>query len=127
MYETVVRNNLGEVTYTILRSAGFLKDNRIPPRGFDKNIVPKDIWVIGNAFADDNFQGGSDEISFRLDNLKESVYSVKAELIYQAIAYPHVLDIASDSSKEAADFKKMFDASPHKSTFMTSAEFSVSR
>jgi hypothetical protein len=127
MYETVVRNNLGEITYTILRSAGFLKDNRIPPKGFDKTIVPKDIWVIGEAFTDDNFQGGSDEISFRLEALKDSNYSVEAELIYQAIAYPHVLDIASDSSKEAADFKKMFDASPHKSSFMTAAEFSISK
>jgi cytochrome c553 len=125
MYEAVVRNNLGEVTYTILRSAGFLKDNRIPPKGFDKHIVPKDIWVVGGAFDDDNFQGGSDEISFRLQNLTGSEYKVNAELIYQAIAYPHVMDVASDSSAEAAEFKAMFDASQHKSTQMSTAEFTV--
>ncbi len=126
MYESVVRNNLGEVTYTILRSAGFLKDNRIPPKGFDKHVVPQDIWVVGKAYEDQNFQGGSDEISFRLEDLKDGEYTVNAELIYQSIAYPHVLDIASDSSQEAADFKAMFDASPHKSTLMTKTEFTVS-
>lgn len=125
IYETIVNNNLGEVTYTILRSAGFLKDNRIPPKGFDKYTVPKDIWVIGEAFEDENFQGGSDEVSFRLENLKGSEYTVHTELVYQAIAYPHVMDIASDISKEAAEFKKMFDASQHKSTQMSTADFTL--
>jgi uncharacterized protein YeaO (DUF488 family) len=125
IYETVARNNLGKVTYTILRSADYLKDNRIPPRGFDKNNVPKDIWVVGSAFDDANFLGGSDEISYHVEGLTESEYTINAELIYQAISYPHVLDLASDSSQEAADFKVMFNASPHKSSFMTEAGFTV--
>lgn len=125
IYESVARNNLGDVTYTILRSADYLKDNRIPPSGFDKNNVPKDVWVVGAAFDDDNFVGGSDEISFNLENLTGSAYIVNAELIYQAISYPHVLDLASDPSQEAADFKDMYDASLHKSSLMTVAKFSV--
>lgn len=126
IYETVARNNLGEVTYTILRGADYLKDNRIAPTGFDKTSVPKDVWVVGAAYQDDNFVGGSDEISFHLEGLTGGEYTVNAELIYQAISYPHLADLAADTSAETSAFMRMYEASSHKSTFITATEFTVS-
>lgn len=46
----------GEVTRTLLRGAGYAKDNRIPPLGFDKEAVPEDVAVEGTAFSDGSFR-----------------------------------------------------------------------
>ena len=55
------------VNYTLLRAAAYVKDNRLTPVGFDKNLVPDDVRVSGAAFSDANFNGGSDVITYRID------------------------------------------------------------
>ena len=43
VYEAIMGNNLNEVTYTLLRGADYLKDNRLLPQGFDKATAPSDV------------------------------------------------------------------------------------
>ena len=45
----------GAVTTGLLRATGFVKDNRLLPRGFDKATAGPDIAVRGDAAADGNF------------------------------------------------------------------------
>ena len=60
-------NTDSQVNYTLLRAASYLKDNRIPPAGFDKNTVANDIRVTGAAMSDDNFNSGSDVITYKVN------------------------------------------------------------
>lgn len=124
VYEAIMGNNLGEVTYTLLRGKEYLKDNRILPTGFDKHNAPSDIQVVGEALTDTDFIGGSDEIAYRIEGLAGGNYNIKAELVYQTLAYGFSQDLFSDTvTPEVVDFKTMYDASPEKSTVIASLEF----
>lgn len=126
IYESVMQNNLGEVTYTLLRGMGYLKDNRILPRGFDKASAHSDIRVHGAAANDDDFVGGSDTLTYRIGGLGGGSYTVQAELLYQTLSHAFAQDLFSDTSVEAASFKTMFDASSMKTSQIASASLTVS-
>ena len=78
-YEAIMGNNQNQVTYTLLRGATYLKDNRLLPQGFDKATAPNDVKVKGGALTDANFIGGSDEITYQISGLNNSAYQVEAE------------------------------------------------
>jgi len=127
VYEAIMGDDQGQVTYTLLRGMTYLKDNRILPPGFDKATASRDIRVVGEASADADFVGGSDDVRYRIAGLSGSHYQVTAELIHQPLAYGFARDLFSDSDPEIRDFQKMFRESDAKSTVMTASTFSVSR
>ncbi|MEJ2500678.1 MAG: multiheme c-type cytochrome [Campylobacterales bacterium] len=126
IYETIMQNNLGEVTYTLLRGMGYKKDNRILPKGFDKASAHSDIRVHGAAEADDDFVGGSDTITYRIGGLEDGSYTVEAELLYQTLSFAFAQDLFREASSEAASFKTMFDASAMKTSQIAAASLTVS-
>jgi len=124
VYEAIMGNNLGELTYTLLRAKEYLKDNRLLPDGFNKHTASTDIHVVGDALIDTDFMGGSDEIDYYISGLKTGVYTIKAELVYQTLAYGFAQDLFSDTvTQEVLDFKTMFEKSPEKSTVIASNQF----
>lgn len=127
VYEAIMGNNEGEVTYTLLRGKEYLKDNRILPTGFNKANAQADVRVVGAALSDSNFIGGSDQISYQIGGLPAGNYTVKAELVYQTLSRAFAEDLFSDTTTpEVVDFKTMFDASSQKSSVIASAQFSGS-
>ena len=126
VYEAIMGNNLGEVTYTLLRGKEYLKDNRILPAGFNKLNAPSDIQVVGQALSDADFVGGSDEIRYQIQSLPAGNYSVKAELVYQTLAHGFAQDLFSDTTTpEVVDFKTLYDAAADKTTVIASTEFAA--
>jgi hypothetical protein len=124
VYEAIMGNDQGEVTYTLLRGKEYLKDNRILPPGFNKASAPADVRVAGAAASDSNFIGGSDQISYQIGGLPVGNYTVKAELVYQTLSHAYAEDLFSDTATpEVVDFKTMFDASSQKSSVIASTEF----
>lgn len=127
IYESVMGDNLGDVTYTLLRGMEYKKDNRLLPFGFNKYTASDDIGVIGNAFDDSNFIGGEDEIRYRIDGMTGSRYTVLVELVYQSVSYPFAQDLFTDSSTEITDFQSMFVGSSYKSTSIAIQQIDVVR
>src|SRR5690606_10262274 len=56
----------GEVTNVLLRAAGYLKDNRLLPAGFDKASAHEDTATSGAATDDGDFLGGSDRVIYAM-------------------------------------------------------------
>ncbi len=125
VYEAIMGDSNDQVTYTLLRGMQYLKDNRLLPLGFNKVTVPDDVAVMGAAYQDNNFTGGSDRISYRINGLSSGSYKVRAELVYQTISFGFARDLFEDDSAEVNDFKKMYTESKHKSTLLTAIQFSV--
>ena len=113
IYEAIMGNTDSNVTYTLLRAASYLKDNRIPPAGFDKNTAINDVRVIGAAMSDSNFNSGSDVITYKVNIGAASANSISygAELKYQSLAYGFVKDLFQDKNNpEVAKFEAMYDS-----------------
>ena len=105
IYEAIMHDSSGNVTYNLLNAAGYLKDNRLLPSGFDKATAAGDTAVIGGASADANFVGGSDHVTYQVSVGGKGPYTVTARLLYQSVAF---------------QFSKNFQgASPFISSFMS--------
>jgi hypothetical protein len=112
IYETVIHDASGNPTTTLLAGAGYLKDNRLLPAGFEQEKAEPDIAVYGGAKQDDNFIGGRDELQFLVDlGNTDGPYTVTVELLYQSISYRWIENLRSLQAVEIVDFLRAFDES----------------
>jgi hypothetical protein len=110
IYESVTQDTDGNVTHTLLRAAGYLKDNRLTPRGFDKNRVPQDVAVVGEAMKDANFNEGSDEITYRFRSDSSGDLRVTATLYYQVIAHGLLQNLFAETGlPQVRSFQAMYE------------------
>ncbi|VAW41276.1 hypothetical protein MNBD_DELTA03-593 [hydrothermal vent metagenome] len=116
IYETIMANSDGKVTYTLLRAASFLKDNRLLPQGFNKEKAAADIKVYGRAAADKNFTGQGDIVTYKVKLKKSSAGIIQAELLYSPVSPAFVMDLKKDAADpEVKQFLKYWretDRSP---------------
>ena len=96
IYEAIMGNSDGDVTYTLLRAARYLKDNRLTPQGFEKATAPNDVAVLGAAVDDANFNLGQDQIRYRLPIVASGKLTIWASLEYQPLAYGFAADLSRD-------------------------------
>ena len=87
IYEAIMDDSNGNVTYSLLSAADYLKDNRLLPSGFNKATAPADVAVVGNALNDANFVGGSDQVTYQVSLSGKGPYTVTASLLYQSVSY----------------------------------------
>jgi len=126
IYEPVMGNSDGQVTYTLLRGAQYLKDNRLTPKGFNKLSVPSDVAVIGQAINDADFNQGSDDITYRFPVAVSGNLTVSVSLNYQTIAHGFLQDLYRDDHLEQVQtFKTMYDAQSLKHEQIVSAQTTV--
>jgi hypothetical protein len=100
IYEPIMGDNEGQVTYTLLRAAQYLKDNRMLPAGAEKAALPAEIAVYGEAAGDANFLGGSDLVTYRVE-VRDATgpFTVSAELLYEPLSYQFVVDLLADETE----------------------------
>ena len=126
IYETIMGDSDSNVTYTLLRGARYLKDNRITPQGFNKLDVPADVAVHGLAANDMDFNMGSDEIIYRVSVAAAGQLDVQVTLNYQTIAHGFLQDIyQEDTLPQVQAFKAMYDAQSLKHEQVASAQATV--
>ena len=103
IYEVQLVNTEGQVTTTLLRGAGYIKDNRLLPSGFVKETAQADIAVHGLAVEDPDFNGGGDVIRYQIEtNGADGPYTVTVELLYQPVGYRWVQNLAEASHEGEA-------------------------
>jgi hypothetical protein len=116
IYEGVMVDVDQQVTNTLLRASGYIKDNRIPPQGFTTIHPSYDTTaIVGSAFSDENFNKenlvegtGSDIIDYRFPVTLQSTYKIFAEVCFQTIK-PKVVDqLAAISEPDINQFTSMY-------------------
>ncbi|MDX1345283.1 MAG: multiheme c-type cytochrome [Sedimenticolaceae bacterium] len=126
IYESVMGDTDGNVTFTLLRASHYLKDNRLTPPGFDKNHVPLDVAVQGMALDDGDFNEGIDEITYRFENSGSGDLTVEVMLNYQSITHGALVDLYKDEeTPEVRSFRNMYDAQSLKFETMAVAETQI--
>ena len=121
VYEGVFVNNQQQVTYTLLRAAEYIKDNRLPPQGFSTTHQSYDsIKIAGNANDDSNFnrygmnQGsGGDSVTYVIPTLPNTPYRMTVEVCYQAVKTQLLDQIRTVNNGDINKFVNMYDALPN--------------
>ena len=128
IYEMIMGDEDGEMTTKLLRAVYPLKDNRLPPRGFNKQHISYDtVKIVGQADSDPDFntrdgaQGsGSDQVIYEIGVKPESgAVQVRAKVYYQTISNKWLQDIFSSVTEETENFRLMYENSNPEPTLMT--------
>jgi hypothetical protein len=115
IYESIIGDTEEQVTTTLLHGAGYLKDNRLLPAGFDKASAPTDIAVQGQAAADPDMVGGSDTVEYRVAvDPAAGPFTVTVELLYQSIGYRWTENLRAHQAAEISQFLDYVDAVPNR-------------
>ena len=123
IYEAVMHDSSGEVTYTLMNASGYLKDNRLLPAGFDKATAAPDIAVVGGASQDPNFVGGSDQVHYQIDvGGHEGPFQVSVELLYQSLSYAFAQDLLSVDTPEVMQFAGYYAGADRSPVMISTAE-----
>lgn len=127
IYETIMANTDNNVTYTLLRAASYLKDNRLLPEGFDKKSVEADIAVYGGAENDEDFNGGGDLLTFQVEVegfLKNSL-TVRAELLFEPVSYPFIENLRQYDLNKVREFIYAWDKIDKTPVLVSSDQFVI--
>lgn len=107
VYETIMGDSNGSVTFSLLRGSEFLKDNRLLPKGWSfeesrfQSIQPK------GTENDANFTAGGDRTTYALE-LPQGKYRVEVRLIFQSLSSRYMEELFQTDSPEVGLFKSMY-------------------
>ena len=111
IYESIMLDVSGELTTILLSAASYSKDNRLLPAGFEKTTVTDDIAPDGKAMTDDNFTGGADRVTYKIDPASsDGPFLITAELLYQSISYRWAEDVSAYDTQESQIFTDYYNA-----------------
>jgi hypothetical protein len=102
IYESIMGTPAGAPTTGLLQATEYLKDNRLLPRGFDKQTATADIAVFGSAAADPDFIGAGDRVRYRV--VAPGASSILVALRYQPIGYRWAQNLATYKAAEPQKF-----------------------
>ena len=129
IYEAIMGTETGAVTTGLLSAVSYLKDNRIPPRGFDKHTAPDDVAVRGDAFGDPDFGAGEDRVRYSIDAASApGPLTIDVQLWYQSIAYRWAENLRAYKSAEPQRFVAYYDqVAPGSALMLTRTARTVAR
>ncbi|HEV56719.1 MAG TPA: hypothetical protein ENN87_04385 [Phycisphaerales bacterium] len=129
IYESVLGDVEGEITYVLLHASEYLKDNRLPPEGFARSAVPGTneglpadhaSAIIGVPDSDTDFNAetagggsGQDVVHYRVDTgAFTAPFTIEAALRYQSVRPGFVAGLHHDEEPRVARYKQMVDLIP---------------
>ena len=111
IYEPILKDPDGHVTTGLLTAVGYIKDNRLLPRGFDKSTAEKDIAVMGDAAEDPNFndKGSVVRYSPAVDPSVGPLH-IEVELWYEPIGFRWAHNLGSYHADEPQRLVSYYDS-----------------
>lgn len=110
IYESIMVDGEGEVTTGLTAGFRYIKDNRILPRGFDKETADEDVAVHGRAREDPDFTDEGDHVRYELQLTGQEPFRVEAELWYQPIGYRWARNLADYDAFETQRFVRYYES-----------------
>jgi hypothetical protein len=114
IYEAILRDTRGLVTTELMTAAGYLKDNRLLPSGFEKSAPYPDIAVRGEAFEDPDFVDGGDRVQYSIPlGEARGPLTLTVELLYQSIGFRWASNFGDLEAVEISRFQDYYEAIPN--------------
>jgi len=122
IYEAILGDTSGSVTTGLLSAVRYLKDNRLLPRGFDKQTADPEIGVYGEAARDGSFGETGDRVHYRVAVPQGAAsYQVDVELRYQPIGFRWAHNLAQYEAPEPKAFTGYYTATAAGASSLVSA------
>ncbi len=119
IYEPILKDSQGRVTTGLLNAVGYLKDNRLLPRGFDKATADADIAVTGRAADDPGFNDKGSQVRYLIrTGSAPGPFRVEAELWYQPIGFRWAHNLAPYRAKEPQRMVRYYEEASRRSAVM---------
>jgi hypothetical protein len=127
IYEAILRDSEGAVTTSVMRAAGYLKDNRLLAEGFQKSAPYDDIAARGEARDDPDFVGGEDRLlmDIPLSGTRRAPYTVTVEVLFQPVGYRWIENLRSSDGPEIEDFLRYAASVPNEPVLVARTEAQV--
>lgn len=111
IYEPILKDQNGHVTTALLSAVGYVKDNRLLPRGFDKLTAEPDIAVYGDAAQDPAFTDTGNRVRYSVAvGSGDGPFHVEAELWYEPIGFRWANNLKPYDAAEPKRFTGYYDA-----------------
>lgn len=127
VYQGITGDATGKQTHSLLAATQFLKDNRLTPPGFNKNVVPEDVAVTGAALSDDDFNNGSDTVTYEIGLTGQAPFNTLVELRYQPLSFGSLMALFAESDKvdQVDMFRTIYDSTILRDEVIATATSSV--
>ncbi len=134
VYQSVMATPEGRVTQSLLRGLKYIKDNRIPPRGFRSSGPYTEATGIRGRAADDpdfNRSGdtegtGADRVFYRIGSLRpDARYTVTVRLLYQVLAPRFLQHLLGHEGKWVQTLKQLITEYPETPVVVDSLRLTV--
>ncbi|HEY70793.1 MAG TPA: hypothetical protein G4O08_09435 [Anaerolineae bacterium] len=114
IYEIILRDSERNLTTSILRAHNVIKDNRLMPWRSEKTAPWEDVAVRGEAFDDEDFQGGVDSIQYVVDvGSAQGPFDISVEVLYQSVGFRWAENLRGLDAAEIERFLEYYDAVPN--------------
>ena len=119
IYEPILKDSEGHVTTGLLKTVGYLKDNRLLPHGFDKATAEKDIAVTGGAADDPNFNDHGSTVRYVVSTAGATgPFQVDAELWFQPIGFRWAHNLEPYHADEPQRMVRYYESAARKSAMV---------
>jgi hypothetical protein len=109
VYEGIMADSENEQTYSLVRAATYLKDNRILPRGFRSNTPAYAQMPPVGVENDDDFGPGADEVRYKISIGQSSFVRVDVAFFYQTASARYVNELFQVDTPEVRAFRTMYE------------------
>jgi len=111
IYEDIMVGANNMPTTGLLTAVRFIKDNRLLPKGFNKNPADARIAPQGGAATDADFVGGGDKIVYSVPvGNAQGPFQVEAEFWFQPISFRWANNLKPYDAPEPKRFTGYYDA-----------------
>ncbi len=106
VWETQMGDDQNKLTFTLLRGAKYLKDNRILPKGWVASHPDAPLTKPVGVGGDTNFVGGQDDVSFSVSAPSSGgPYKIEVSLLYQTLSHRFADELFQVQTPEIQAFK----------------------
>lgn len=114
VYETVMGDTGGSPTFSLLRGAEFLKDNRLLPEGWRAEHPDGPATQPSGIGADESFQPGQDRVVYQVPAARGAPHRVEVTLFFQTISPRHAGELFLHDTPEVVNFQRMYAQADHR-------------
>ncbi len=110
VYQAIMEDVAGDVTFTLLRGARYAKDNRLLPRGWQADHRDAPATAPVGTDGDADFAGGNDTVVYALARPAtfSGTLTVEAWLHYQSIAPRWIQELLRRDTPEIRTFEQLY-------------------